>query len=325
MIMTRHYFEQRSRVSDRPEEVMADVMRHFHARQHLGRAIVVCADPAARMAAAHKQWLRLSRDLQRRRGRSADAVEILKYTYTIAQMQHVIMSEEQPSECPEARIHFVRAGSLEAAGAPIATTYILAGVTPGQLGAIASALMPSGTIVDYSGSADIPQARLLPRADLETAVSESWRELERYVAGKGVRLGQLSAHRTTESMDDAVDVLLGVESAFLARAGEFQHTLDLARPLHDTSKVQRMQYETLIQLAHRVQTFASAGFSAQFLHTYSDDDFLLRDGLTAAQALAVADIQRHRLAGRWRLAAALTNRLQRRASARRPYGAMAAA
>ncbi len=99
--MITRYLEPRGRVHGAPANVAQDIMRHFHARQHLGSAVVFCQNPAEMLLLAQRQWLRLSRTLQRQRGAATDAVEILKYTYTITQMQHVQFSNNHRTPSPK--------------------------------------------------------------------------------------------------------------------------------------------------------------------------------------------------------------------------------
>ncbi|HEY6736186.1 MAG TPA: hypothetical protein VI322_00565 [Candidatus Saccharimonadia bacterium] len=306
--MIKRYAEQRSVSGDVNTALMADVMRHFHARQNLGPALVV-SSAADCVAQAERQWRRLSRELQKRRGFATNPVEILKYTYTIATMQHVRLSSELPEYQPGAGLYVLRPDQLADTALTAMTVYVTSPAAATAMAAQLGRLAPDGLLVDYTarpGFHPMEDTGLLPRAQLEVAANLAWSSLAAYLSIQGVDVATLTNHGSSEQIDDAVDRLLGVQASFLEQAGQFQHALDLARPLITTPKQVRDRYETTIRLAHRVQTFATTGFSARFLHTYTNDDFLLRDRPAAAVSAGVAEqVRRHLAAGRYNLARAL--------------------
>lgn len=302
--MSGLYLEQRPKRTDNLTALVADLLRHFHARYHLGAAAVVTERPADVLAAAEKQWLRLSRDLQKRRGFATNPIDILKLTYSIAAMQHLRFSLQTPLYDPQARLFVVKPADIEAAAAGCHTIYLVTSVSTDLLSRSARALMPNSLVVDYcSQVTPYGKLGLRPRAELEVAANQSWNELAEYLEGQTILIDQLCQTGNSEAMDDAVDRLLGCDAAFLARAAVFQRALDLARPLTATSKQERDRYEAAVTLAHRVQTFSSTGFSSRFLNTYSHDDFLLNDR-RLYQGDVVAQIERHMAAGRYNLARA---------------------
>jgi hypothetical protein len=288
-----------------PVALMPDVTRHFHARQHLGRAVVIGDEPAELLGAAYKHWLKLSRILQRRRNLATNAVEILKYTYTITQMQQTRFAAEAPHEESGARLHFVRAEQLQLVPADCLSVYVAGQVAPAAWPGLVAELPASCLVVDYFDQTRAVELGLRPRLELEQAVGAYWRKVEGFLRQYGVDTREfVMAAGRTEALDDAVDVLLEVESEFLGLARRFQHALDLARPLRSTPKAQRDLFEAFMMLAHRVQTLAPGGFSAQFLGTYADDTFFLSDQVWPLEPVAEA-IARHRAAGRFNLVRAL--------------------
>ncbi len=302
--MTIRYLESRGRIHLEPANIMADVMRHFHARHHLGKAVIVGEDPAAMLALAHKQWLKLSRTLQRRRGGATNAVEILKYTYTITQMQHLVMVAAPAHEQPEAHMFFVRPEQLRFLPANCLSIYLAADLTDRQMERLAAELPASSLLVDYVGQYEINDFGLKPKSLLETKVLTAWHTVSEFLDDHEVQIELLSANRKTELVDDAIDALLGVDAEFLAVSQTFQRALDLARPLRSVSKDQRSQFDVLLMLAHRIQTLMPGAFTAQFLSTYADDTFFLNDRQHGLESLAEA-IERHRQAGRVNLVRAL--------------------
>ena len=63
-MVTKCYFELRKPAARGTESIIADAARHLNTRQHLGKAVVVCDQPAIVLSAGRKQWLKLSRSLQ---------------------------------------------------------------------------------------------------------------------------------------------------------------------------------------------------------------------------------------------------------------------
>jgi hypothetical protein len=112
-----------------------------------------------------------------------------------------------------------------------------------------------------------------------------------------------------EAMDNALDALLDYSHQLLRIANEFQHTLELARPLRIERSV-RQEYDVVVLLAYRVQALSPGAFTQHFLESYNEDDtfFLFTPGKQRKNAphesLAEA-VARHISAGRLRLAAAL--------------------
>jgi hypothetical protein len=286
--------------------MMADMMRHFYARQHLGKAIVICDDPEDLVAAARKQWLRLSRTLQHRRELAANAVEILKYTYTITQMQQTHFADALPHERPGANAYFVTPEQAQVAAEDCLTLYMAAVLPAPLLRELRTKLLGSGLMVDYCGQLEAHGASgLRSKIELERMVASGWDEVDSFLAGRGIDTKLFGNRATqTEILDDAVDAVLDVDSEFMAIATSFQRKLDLARPLKIIAKAEREKYETFLMLALRVQTLTPSGFSARFLSTYADDTFLLNDILRLHESLAEA-VARHQAAGRANLARAL--------------------
>src|SRR6476660_4446110 len=94
--MTDWYLESRKALARGTDSLAADIMRHLHTRQHLGSAVIICEQPVGMLSAGRKQWLKLSRSLQKQRAGTLNADKILKYTHTITRMQHMGFSAKTP-------------------------------------------------------------------------------------------------------------------------------------------------------------------------------------------------------------------------------------
>lgn len=299
--MIKRYLETRGRIHNEPANVMGDVMRHFHARRHLGKAVILCDDPDGLWAIAQKQWLKLSRLIQRERGTATNAVEILKHTYTITQMQHVVFAAASPVEQPEADAYFLAPGARVVLPGNCFSLYVTTEVSTKALARLIAGMPAGSLVVDYTGQVGAGDFGLQPKAALEEAVMSEWRSAVSFLSRQQIHISELAdARQQTERMDDALDMLLGVSDEFLDAASRFARALDLARPLRSIGKEQRSQFEVFMLLAHRVQTLAPGGFSVRFLNTYADDTFFLSDNLWPHESLAEL-IERQERAGRERI------------------------
>lgn len=260
--------------------------------------MVLCEDPEAMLSLAQKQWRKLSRMLQRRRAFATNAVEILKYTYTITQMQHASFTAGQIYDHPEANVYFEQPELPAGLPADCLSVYLVSSMPTADISRLISRLPDMCLLVDYTGRITAPGNGLKLRSELEKHVRESWSGVNAMLTAQLIDIKQLVDPLTSsKAIDDAVDAMLGVDVEFLAVAKHFQHQLDLARPLRSTPKALRDQYEAFIVLAHRVQTFSAGGFSPQFLRTYANDTFFLNDRTRPQETFAEA-LRRHEQAGR---------------------------
>lgn len=312
--MVTSYFELRKQSARGTDSMAADIMRHLHARQHLGKALVISSQSLALMAASRKQWLKLARLLQKHRASTLNADKILKYTHTITHMQHMRFSSKPPLQEPEADVYFLEA-VIQLPELPLHcyTSYITAPLDAAQCGNIYSQLPAQALVVDYAGHAETwTSLGLQPKRMLELQVDQAWQQLCAFIASKDIEVVRLTADGGVydiDAMDDALDRLLDVNMSFLNFANQFRRALELARPLR-ISKGVRQRYDALILLAHRVQALMPGAYSQHFLESYNEDDTFFLYGphlealLTSGESLEQA-VRRNRLAGRWRLAAAL--------------------
>lgn len=312
--MSKCYFELRGNATHSNINLATDIMRHLHARQYLGKAVVVCEHPAVFLAAAHKQWYKLSRSIQQRRSSSVDADKILKYTRAITHMQHMRFTTKTPLEDTTAGVYFLRKDQLSELPANCFSVYATTALLHAASVELLTGLPAEALIVDYTQQTPWEKLDVAPKKTLETRVSDSWKQVSAFLSGHSIRVQSLfdgSLH-DVEAMDDALDTLLAHSHSFLQVADGFRHTLELARPVRLAKHV-REQYDVLILLAHRVQALSSNGFTQRFLETYNEDDtFFLYDSgreysrrsLLSGENLSVT-ITRHVKAGRHHLAHAL--------------------
>jgi len=309
--MGKCYIELRKTAARGTDSVAADMMRHLHTRQHLGKAVIITDQPLAILAAARKQWLKLSRAIQKQRAQTLNADKILKYTHTITHMQHLQFTAKGPLEAPNADIYFLSPDNMAVMPIQCWTIYLLDEPSLPAASEMLSQLPTEALLVDYKQTMPWPTLGLEPKQALEDQTKTEWRHVQQFLATCDVDITIIENGdiRNIEAMDDALDTLLGANRKFLQVANEFQRTLELARPLR-ISKTMRVYYDTLMLLAHRVQALSPGVFTQHFLESYNEDDtFFLYDVLrtmrgSSTEQLAVA-YARHMAAGRGNLARAL--------------------
>lgn len=288
------------------------MMRHLHTRQHLGKVIIMCDQPLALLASARKQWLKLSRVIQKQRASTLNADKILKYTHTIAHMQHMRFSSKAPLEDPEADVYFLEPDSGQILPLQCFTVYSIRQNLSEETALSTIAQLPEeALIVDYSQTVPWDTFGLLPKAMLEHEVGSAWKRVHAFLTSRDIAIGELikDGLHNVEAMDDALDSLLSVSGKFLDVANTFQHTWELSRPIRIKQHT-RQEYDSLVLLAYRVQALSPGAFTQRFLESYNEDDtFFLYDTykrqfVAPTESLQEA-VDRHTAAGRPHLALAL--------------------
>lgn len=310
--MMKIYFEIRKLAgTGNTEGVASDIMRHLYTRQYLGKTVVVCQQPIAMLSAARKQWLKLSRSLQRQRSSTLNADKILKFTHGIAHMQRLRFGSKLPLEQPQTDVFFLKPDELHTLPAQCLTLYVTCSMADDLTSNAVGQLPPDSIIVDYTPGHQWETLHLAPKKQLETHVAEEWKQVKHFLSEYGINISALHKNEVhnVEAMDVALDILLNVSHRFLTVASSFQRTMELARPMR-MHKTLREKYDSFILLAHRVQALTPGAFSQQFLQIYNEDDtfflydhsqeFLLLYGETFEESHL-----RHTRAGRKNLAQAL--------------------
>lgn len=293
------------------DSLAADLMRHLHTRQYLGKTVVICDQPNAMLSTTRKQWLKLSRTLQRQRASTLNADKILKFTHGIAHMQHLRFGTKDPLEHPSTDIFFLQPDNTSILPAQCFSVYLATPFDPSVLSAIIEQLPSEALIIDYAVHADWSELGVEPKKELEKQVTRQWRQVKRFLQAYNIDVANITRNELhdVEAMDDALDTLLSMSHKFLHIASEFQHTLELARPLR-IQKATREQYDSLILLAHRVQALTPGTFTQQFLQVYNEDDTfflhdIVREHLEQVGETFQEGFLRHIKAGRKHLARAL--------------------
>jgi hypothetical protein len=320
--MVTRYIELRKTAARGSDSIAADVMRHLHTRQHLGKAAIITTQPAIALAAARKQWLKLTRALQKQRASTLHADKILKYTHSITHMQHMQFTAKGAMEYPDADVYFMGLDQLYVMPVNCWSVYVLHEPPLKDAQAMLYQLPPEALVIDYVHKLRWEhEFGLLPKDALEARVDAEWRQVDQYLEDHKIDAAKLvdsDAPQAVEAMDDALDTLLGDSYKFLHVAGSFQHALERSRPLR-VAKERRLYYDALTILAHRVQALSPGVYTQQFLETYNEDDtFFLYDLHPYELYRFQEQYGRHLKAGRFRLAEAL--RVQASTPMQRPVG-----
>lgn len=310
--MANVFYERRISAARGTDSLAADIMRHLHTRQHLGKAVVICDQPIVMLSAARKQWLKLARTIQRHRSSTLNADKVLKYTHTITRMQHMNFTMREPLQDPNADVFFLSPELATALPPQCLTLYDVIHLPQEQVQFLASALPHEALVVDYDHRTAWNTQKLTPKTVLEAQVGATWEQVLAFLKQHNIEPKNLRATdgRSYERMDDTLDTLLNFSHAFLQTASNFHHALELARPLR-VSKSQREEYDAVVLLAHRVQALTSETFSRRFLETYNEDDTLflydsVKENLLFDYETLSESINRHRIEGRHSLAEAMT-------------------
>ena len=319
--MATVFFERRISSARGSESVAADIMRHFHARQHLGKATIICDHPLIMLSAARKQWLKLSRHAQKQRASTLNADKILKYTHTITRMQNMRFTMKSARDYPEADVFFVTPEDGNHMVHFNQSAYVIPALTDDGANILIQHMREDGLIIDYSHGIDWKRHGLAPKKSLETEVTRQWERMHELLGSYGINPRQLDrgGYQNIDAMDDALDTLLGVSRTFLAIASDFHHALEVARPLR-TTKEMRQQFDVVMLLAHRVQALSTGSFTQRFLEIYNEDDtFYLYDNrwhqtYNTLESIELA-IARHQAQGRKNLTEALHNAARNSGSA----------
>jgi hypothetical protein len=319
--MAKCYFELRKQSAKGTDSIAADMMRHLHARQHLGKAVIVCDQTIPMLAAARKQWLKLTRTIQRQRSSTLNADKILKYTHTITHMQHMRFTHKSPADDPEADVYFLEPTDCGTMPAHCFTIYMMTGPDADHIKQIIGQIPVEALVVDYERQISWASYGLQSKVVLEEQVSSEWRQVLQFMESRHISVDSLlhAERHDIEALDDALDALLGISHQFLRIANEFQRALELARPLRISQAI-RKQYDTVVLLAYRVQALSPGAFTQRFLETYNEDDtFFLYDVAktpvtTHTQLTELAEYHgragRHNMAQAIRLQAASLGRLK---------------
>jgi hypothetical protein len=277
--MKEFFIEYRRDPSVQSGALAADIAQHLQSRQYLGRALIICDNPAAILSAVRKQWLKAARKLLKLRPSTLNAEEILRLTHVIMHMQTIQFIAKPPADVPDATIYFAEPDHSSIPDRCY-TVYVVGPLSPPVVEALHKKLPPNALIVSYIG--DMPGLPLRPKQELEARVLTEWDALVGFLARHDVHPSKLVVANALQfgAMEQALDTLLGVAESFLHQAARFQRAINLAQPLTLIAPTQQKTFEAVTRLAHRVQDLTPGNFNHYLVGTFDDsaqDAFFLRD------------------------------------------------
>lgn len=145
--MNGHYIELRQ--SEANSSLSRDLAQHLFTRQIAGKVIVIGEKPDVLLSSLKKQWVKLTRRVQRERSSTLDAPRILELTKLITHMQELIFTSEEPLDQPQADVFIVDAAKVIDILPVCSTIYITCNVDKVILERIAECAPPYSLIVSY--------------------------------------------------------------------------------------------------------------------------------------------------------------------------------
>lgn len=279
-----HYYELKT-IKHKPNASLgAEVARHLAMRQDLGTAMVVTDNPSVLISVVRKNWLHLTRQLQKQRAGTLNPEEILRLTHTIMHMQRMQFVTKPPTTCPDAQVYFVRPDQLKSMPPSCFTLYLCCKPSDNLADAIDS--MPSNsTVVNFDVGISLTELGLKPKSELETAVVKDWQNMVTMLKQRGISPRNMlpSNPLVAQATDDALDTLLSHSHEFLLAASSLRYSIHLAQPITTISAEQQQMFDAVMRLAHRVQALMPKGFDNYLVRTFGEknrdyfESYFLRD------------------------------------------------
>lgn len=145
--MSGYYIEQRHQNGN--SSLSWDLAHHLLTRQITGKIIVIGEKPDVLLSSLKKQWLKLTRRVQRERSSTLDAPRIVELTKLITHMQELTFTSEEPLDQPQADVFIVDATKMTDILPVCNTIYITCDVDATILERIAECAPPNSLIVSY--------------------------------------------------------------------------------------------------------------------------------------------------------------------------------
>lgn len=270
----------------KPEDRIAvDLAQHLQVRHGLGPTLVICDNPHALMSAVRKQWLRLARNLQRKRASTINAEEILRHTKAIMHMQNAQFTIKSPREIPDATVYFQSSNEeLRVPKTPLHCTTIYL-VSSQHLPSLAECANDA-LVVLYN--TDTPPTPLRPRFELEQAALKEWEKLTTILHRHDIDPTRLSLQDMThqKTLDQALDALIVDPDEFLQQAYIFQKAIDAAQPVQQISSEYKRIFEATSRLAYRVNTLTPYTKPLPLATALADNEnFFLRDSGSLSESV----------------------------------------
>jgi hypothetical protein len=145
--MNRIYVEERN-LAD-VGTLSHDIAHHLYVRQLQGSAVVIAEEPFLLLRVVRKQWLKLTKLVQRERARTLDAVRIAELTRETQVMNEHQFATASPVEAPNANVYFLSPTQVDEVLPSCHTIYITCPLNADAMESLKSRLFKGGLLVLY--------------------------------------------------------------------------------------------------------------------------------------------------------------------------------
>lgn len=126
-----------------------DICRHLYMRIFCGKVVIVADKPNAFLPALRKQWLKLTRRVQRERSSTLNALRTRELSNTIAKMQGLQFTTKWPPDIESADIYIATVDQLLRWAPECRTLYVTCPVELEHLHMITAWMPKSSVVVIY--------------------------------------------------------------------------------------------------------------------------------------------------------------------------------
>lgn len=146
--MSRWFIECRSAYG--AVNTAASIALHLAPRKELGTALVVVEEPFNLMRVTRKQWLLLTRLVERGRSSTMQPKRVKELNAHILRMGKMKLIAQTPAEFPEAGVWFVEPGQLAVIPDDCKTIYLCSKLASDRAENLLLALPDGCVVVDYA-------------------------------------------------------------------------------------------------------------------------------------------------------------------------------
>lgn len=129
-----------------PNPATKDLARHLYARMYYGKTVIVAAKPTIVIASLRKQWLKLTRKVQKERAKTLNALRVAELSRIVSYMQSLKFTTHYPPDDYEGNIYIATLEEVLRWPPDCRTLYITCDIEREQLYMI-TAWMPKGSLV----------------------------------------------------------------------------------------------------------------------------------------------------------------------------------
>lgn len=131
------------------DSLSKDLAEEILERGLYGKIAIVTDKPVILLSATRKQWLKLTRNMQRERSSTLDAAKVAKLTQQIAWMQSCSFSAKVPDDPLEAHVTFASADNFSRIPPACRTIYVTYEFEREKLYMLTSWMPKSSLVVIY--------------------------------------------------------------------------------------------------------------------------------------------------------------------------------